>query len=168
LAQDRVARYVEFIGRGDAALEELVQRMCDGEHLPEICRQKDLPYGRVLGWLMEDEGRYRAYQRGLEISAHALVSEALAIADEQKEAVRKDGGTYDPDVARDKLRVETRLKVAGKHAPKMYGERADVNVNHAVKVEIVAFTEEDVRRVAQERRGRVVEGEAAPSVGTAA
>lgn len=126
--QDRQARLLARLSDADATLEEMFQRMtgavlgADGEPvyegLPAICREWDVPYGRVMTWLMADAERYAVYQRALEVQAHALVSETVGISD----------GTEN-DVARDKLRVETRFRVAKHHASKVYGEKVDVNHN---------------------------------------
>lgn len=118
---DRIARYLAMTAPEveSATLDEMVQRMTgmvDGDGvvvmqgLVEICRSWDVPYGKVLLWLMADEVRYGRYQRALEMQAHAYVSETIDIA---------DGGG---DTQRDKLRIETRLKIAEKHAPRMYGK----------------------------------------------
>jgi terminase small subunit-like protein len=122
---DRLARFVEIVApeREEGTLEEMFQRMTSGEGLPGVCASWDVPYGRMLTWLMGDEKRYAVYLRALEVRGHALVDEAVSIADEQKEAFRKNGSTYDPDVARDTLRVQTRLRVAKAHAPALYGEK---------------------------------------------
>ena len=109
---DRAARYIALIEREGETLEEISQRMADGEGLPAICRAWDVPYGRVLGWLMADAKRYAVYQRALEVAAHALVSETVAISDGEPEG----------DTQRDRLRVDTRFRVAKHHAPKVYGE----------------------------------------------
>ena len=126
--QDRQARLLAKLEDSDATLEEMFQRMTgsmlgqDGdpayEGLPAICREWDVPYGRVMTWLMADAERYAVYQRALEVQAHALVSETVDIADDTVN-----------DVARDKLRVETRFRVAKHHASKVYGEKVDVNHN---------------------------------------
>lgn len=121
IRSDRIARYLAKIAPECEVetLDEMVQRMTgmvDGDGvvvmqgLPEICRSWDVPYGKVLLWLMSDEKRYELYKRALEVQAHALVSETVGIADEGV------------DTQRDKLRIETRLKVAEKHAPGMYGK----------------------------------------------
>lgn len=123
--QDRVARYVELIERPDT-LEVISQRVADEGSLALICKSLDVPHGRVLAWLMADAARYAVYLRALEVYAHEKVSETIAIADEQKEAVRKDGGTYDPDVARDALRINTRFRAAKHHAPGLYAEKVEV------------------------------------------
>lgn len=124
IMQDRIARVLERFEREADTLEEIAQRMGgavvgeDGlaifEGLPQICRAWDVPYGRVLSWLMADAERYAVYQRCLEVQAHQLVSEAVGIADDTVN-----------DVARDKLRVDTRFRVAKHHASKVYGEKVE-------------------------------------------
>lgn len=171
LKQDRIARWVEAIeADGDGVLSELGQRIADGALLPEICRQKEWPYGKVLMWLMADADRYSVYLRALEVSGHMLVAESLPLADGVEES--KDA------IAKAKLQIDTRLKIASKHS-KLYADKQDVNVNQAVRVEIVQFTEADVIRVAQAKaaqalpvvRERTFEAvpseESVPSVGTA-
>jgi hypothetical protein len=114
----------------DETLDEIIQRMTgmvDGsgvvvmQGLPEICRSWDVPYGKVLLWLMGDEKRYGMYQRALEMQAHAYAAETIGIADELPGTTEK-GGTDTGDIAWKKLRIETRLKLAEKHAPRMYGK----------------------------------------------
>lgn len=123
IMQDRIARTLEKFADGQATLDEMAQRMggalcVDGvpvyQGLPEICREWDVPYGRVLAWLMADADRYAVYQRALEVQAHLLVAETVSIADDPEN-----------DVARDKLRVETRFRVAKHHASKVYGDKVE-------------------------------------------
>ena len=131
VTNDRLARYLEKVdstpgedgvSAADRTLEEMFHRMTgtlgECEALPAICKAWDVPYGKVLTWLMADAGRYEVYQRALEVQAHLLVSEAVDIAD-----------STENDVARDKLRVETRFRVAKHHASKVYGDKVDVNHN---------------------------------------
>lgn len=128
IMNDRIARTLEKFEQGEATLSEMVQRMTGGvsdaegnpiyEGLPAICKAWDVPYGRVMDWLVADVARYERYQRALEVQAHQLVSEVVAIADDPVN-----------DVARDKLRVETRFRVAKHHASKVYGDKVDINHN---------------------------------------
>jgi hypothetical protein len=122
---DRLARFVEMTSEGceAATLEEMFQRMTSNEGLPAICEAWGVPYGRMLTWLMAEDKRYAVYLRALEVRGHALVDEAVGIADEQAMVVGKNGAVFDPDVSRDKLRVDTRLRVAKAHAPALYGEK---------------------------------------------
>ena len=115
IRSDRIARYLELIEKPDEALDVIVQRMTGGElgyeGLPAICRALDIPYGKVIGWLMADAERYAVYNRALEVQAKALVSEAIEIAD------------VGEDVARDKLRVDTRFRLAKYHDSRVYGDK---------------------------------------------
>jgi len=114
IGKDRLARYLALIEpeREADTLEVIFQRVAGGEGLPKICQAWDVPYGKVLTWLMASADRYSVYQRALEVAAHGLVSEAVDIAD-----------SADPEtVAQARLRVDTRFKVAKFHAKEMYGE----------------------------------------------
>jgi hypothetical protein len=133
LATDRNARYLEMVSpeRADDTLSELQQRMADGEHLPAICKAWGIPYSRVLGWLMADAGRYAVYQRALEIAAHALVAETVAIAD----------GSPPEDTPKARHQTDVRFRVAKHHAAKVYGESDTVGkvlpqVNIAIGVRV--------------------------------
>jgi len=123
--QDRVARYLALVDAPDT-LELIAQRVSEGETLGELCRAWDVPVGRVNTWLMADQSRYDVYKRALEIHAHAKVQETIAIADAQAEVVREDGTTFDPNVVRDRLRVDTRFRVAKYHAPALYADKMEV------------------------------------------
>lgn len=128
---DREARYLSLIGDEPRLLDEMVSRMTGGvatrneggewdhryEGLPEICRDWDVSYGKVLGWLMADESRYAVYQRALEIQAKGLVSEVVGLADGAE------------DVAKAKLMVDTRFRLAKYHDSRVYGDKVDVNHN---------------------------------------
>ena len=52
--------------------------------------------------------------------------EIVAIADEQKVAYDKNGNPFDPDVQRDRLRVDSRKWIASKLKPKKYGEKLEL------------------------------------------
>lgn len=132
IQNDRVARFVEMTGEREAAtLDEMFQRMTtpvsgiEGgkpEGLPAICAAWDVPYGRVMAWLMADAGRYGVYKRALEVAAHGLVAQVIDIADSDS-----------PYVQRDKLKITTRKWIAEQHASDIYRPRStvDMNVSHA-------------------------------------
>lgn len=104
----------------DDVIAELIDRTGKGEPLTRICDDKRMP-GRatVYEWLEADaefSGQFRAARaRGV----HALAEECLEIADKPSK---------DPIEAADKrIRIDTRLRLAGKWLPAIYGERVDVN-----------------------------------------
>lgn len=97
------------------------QRVCDGETLREIAKAWGLPKGPFIQWFTTEHAAL--YDSALKVKADELAHEALAISDEQAAVEKKDGGTYDPDVARDKLRVDTRLRLAEKFDRTRYGNK---------------------------------------------
>lgn len=106
----------------DDMVEELIDRTAKGEPLTVICKDARMPArSSVYEWIEIDQefaGRFRAARaRGV----HALVEECLEIADEP---------TKDPvQVANKRVRIDTRLRLAGKWLPKEYGERIDITQN---------------------------------------
>ena len=115
IMQDRIARYVALIESPDT-LDVIVQRVAEGEGLPALCQAWDVPYGRVLTWLMADVQRYQVYLRALEMAAHALVAETVKLADEAEPET----------VGKKTLQVNTRFRVAKHHAPALYAEKVEV------------------------------------------
>jgi hypothetical protein len=101
---------------GAVAVSVIVQRVADGETLKEICRSRGWPYSVVAKWIAMDEVVKGAYEGALAIWGDALAQEAVAIAD-----------GADPEfVPAAKLKVDTRLKLAGKWDRARYGEKTEV------------------------------------------
>lgn len=96
-------------------------RLCEGETLKEIARAWEVPVGLFIEWYTTEH--LTLFDTALRVKADQLANEALEIADEQKEATDKKGNTYDPEVPRDKLRVDTRLKLAAQFDRARYGAR---------------------------------------------
>ncbi|HWE98843.1 MAG TPA: hypothetical protein VG248_03515 [Caulobacteraceae bacterium] len=88
----------------------------------------------VMRWLDQFPEFREQYARARERQADLLVDEALEIADDTSGDVimGKHGPMMDAEfVARSKLRVETRKWMAGKLAPKKYGEASRVELTGA-------------------------------------
>lgn len=112
LKQDKLARYVELVA--DPGFLELVcQRLACGETLSAITQSLEVPYSRIMYWLMDDDDRYTRYERALVAQARYEVDQALEIA---------DAVTDKDDVAAARLRTDVRFKRAKHHAPKEYGD----------------------------------------------
>ena len=109
-------------------------RIAEGESLRDIAASWEVPVGRMLAWVLSDEDRYKAYCKATEIAAHALMHEVIAIAD-------SDG----PDVGRDKLRIETRFKVAAAHARDRYGAQSAGGGSTNVQVIVQRMGANDAR-----------------------
>ena len=97
-------------------MEIVIQRVLDGESLKAIARSWKLPVTRFVKWISDEEKRLAEYEGALRIRADELVYEAVERAE----------GTIGPDgelseVARDKLVIDTNLKVAAMWDKQKYG-----------------------------------------------
>lgn len=106
----------------DDQIVELLERTAKGEPLTRVCRDPRMPArSSVYDWIESDEefaGRFRAARaRGV----HAMAEECLEIADEE---VAKDDSVA---VANKRVRIDTRLRLAGKWLSREYGDKLDVN-----------------------------------------
>jgi hypothetical protein len=90
-------------------MEVVIQRVIDGESLRQIARAWKLPVTRFVKWISDDEKRLAEYEGALRIRADELVHEALITAETGE------------DVARDKLVIDTGLKVAAMWDKQRYG-----------------------------------------------
>ena len=126
------ARWAE-IEATEGTLELVCQRIAEGEPLRGVAAGWGIPTGQMVAWLLADEGRAQSYYRASEIAAHVAMGEVVGIADTGE------------DVARDKLRIETRFKLAAAHAKGRYGSADGAS---APKVQIVV--QRGVKMVASE------------------
>lgn len=117
-----LARFAE-VTENPSTMPILAQRLSEGETLKEIAKDWEIPYGRLAQWVIEDRERSEQYNVALKIWADSLAQECVSISDEQNMVTTERGTTFDPDVPRDKLRIETRLKLAGKWDRNRYGEQ---------------------------------------------
>lgn len=107
----------------DAA--EIVSRLSKGEPLTHICADDWLPCDdTVRNWADANPDFARDIARAREAGFDAIALECLAIADAPNATVNPE--TREPEVrdpSRDRLRVETRLKLLAKWDPKRYGDK---------------------------------------------
>lgn len=105
-------------GRPSDYTPELVSEICDrlskGEPLAAICRDDHMPSrGTVYAWAKDRPDVSERIARARDDGFDAIAGECLEIADK----------TTVEDVQRDRLRVETRLKLLAKWDPKRYGDK---------------------------------------------
>ena len=119
-----MARPSEFTQ--EAALS-ICSRLATGEPLVKICDSDDLPHvSTVYRWLAANESFRDMYARAREDQADTLADEIIAISDEQRSAITRDGTVYDPEVNRDRLRIDARKWVAAKLRPRKYGDKLEL------------------------------------------
>lgn len=93
-------------------VEEICTRLWAGEPLAQICRDEHMAAARtVYQWMDADPQVETVIAQARKHGAHAIAVDALNIADNL---------TGDPQ--RDRLRVDTRLKLLAKWSPKDYGD----------------------------------------------
>jgi hypothetical protein len=105
-------------GRPSIYTQELVdiilQRIADGESLRSVCRDKKMPHvSTVIKWRSENQEFLAQYEEARISQAQHLFDQLIDIADTGE------------DVARDRLRVDTRKWYLSKVLPKVYGDKID-------------------------------------------
>jgi hypothetical protein len=97
----------------DELVEEIVRRVMAGESISHICQRKGMPDRRTVHrWLAKDTEFKKAYNEAALVRAHELLTESLEIADREKSTAK--------DVAADRLRINTRMKLAAVYNPKAF------------------------------------------------
>jgi hypothetical protein len=133
----RTGRPKEF---NDRIKEEMLERLANGQNLKDICRLKHMPSPvTVYAELEKDRIFSNLFTRARLSMADTLFDECLSICDDDSNDLVKldDGSTIvnHAKIQRDKLRVDTRLRIAGKLNPKRYSDKlldsaANVTVNN--------------------------------------
>jgi hypothetical protein len=112
-------------------MEVVCQRVIAGESLTVIAQSWDIAPGRFKRWIAADDERMAEYELAERMLADQLAHEALSIADGDMplESVDEDGNPVaQHDNARDKLRIDTRLKLAAQWDRDKYGARIDTKI----------------------------------------
>lgn len=110
----------------DDQVEELLARIASGqESLSAICRDKRMPgLSTVYDWLECDPEFAGKFHARRAIGVRAMVDDCKEIADAPvKDAV---------DVANKRVRIDTRLRLAGKWLRAEFGDHIDVNTKSEV------------------------------------
>jgi hypothetical protein len=122
-------------GRPSAYSPEIVDAICvrleDGESLAAICREGGMPsQSMVYRWLEANEAFRERYARARERQAHTMADMAIRDAIEAK------------DAALGRLAFDARRWFAGKLAPKVYGDKLELDATVRAAVSAEPLTEE--------------------------
>lgn len=145
-------------GRPSDYTQELAAEICERiattpRGLDFICAQEARfpAAGTVSRWLGEKPEFRESYLRARERQADLIFDECLEIMDTPQngvETITKPDGTVETRegdmLGHRKLRVDARLRMAGKLAPKKYGDRQVIagDPNEPLTVNIVRFEED--------------------------
>lgn len=118
---------------------ELANAICEAiattpRGLDYICRHnKEFPSAATVHRMLNEDKEFcESYLRARERQADLIFDECLEIADDCTNDSKYVGESGDTEVcnnewiSRSKLRVDTRMRMAGKLAPKKYGDKVDV------------------------------------------
>lgn len=116
--------------------EAICQRLAEGESLRSICTSEDMPVqSTVFRWLVKNEEFREQYTRAREAQADTLFDDILDIADDARNDWMERRGEEDAGwqangehIQRSRLRVDARKWMAGKLAPKKYGDKQQMQV----------------------------------------
>lgn len=110
-----------------AFLDDLCDHLSKGLPMAEWSRRKGNPSLDVVeDWCKADESIARSIAHAREVGGDAIAADALRIADDTT-----------GDTLRDRLRVETRLKLLAKWHPKRYGDRQQLEHSGGVSIQVV-------------------------------
>lgn len=134
--------------------ETIYQCLSEGKSLLSICEAMGIPYSTARQWELDLPEHAAKSTRAREIGCHFLAEQCLSIADTPLEGIettlKADGGIEERRgdmLAHRKLQIETRMRLIGKWAPKLYGEK--VTQEHtgpnggAIRSETVNMTAEE-------------------------
>jgi hypothetical protein len=118
----------------EATCAEICNRLCAGESLRTICRDDHMPVcSTVFVWLSKHPVFAEQYARARDVQADAIFEEILDIADdasndwmERREKENPGWQANGEHIQRSRLRVDARKWMAGKLAPKKYGDKIQV------------------------------------------
>ena len=104
---------IEEAGGEEGLVFLICAQMASGVSLKDWCKHYDLERGLVWAFLTQKEEWVQQYYRALEGLADEYVGEVVGIAD----------GSTPEEIGVDKVRIDTRFKVASKYANSRFGDK---------------------------------------------
>lgn len=146
----------------DELSDTICERLADGESLNAICKDSSMPAkGTVYNWLANPNLSefLDKYTQARERQAETFIDECVDIADNTASDTivkkSKSGEEFEAPnhewITRSRLRVDTRIKIAEKLAPRKYTPRKALE--HSGKISTSDLTEEQL-----DARIKVIEG----------
>jgi len=139
----------------DTLKKEFLDALLATKGVAKACKKVGVGAATFFRYIGREENReFRtAVDTCREAIADVLFDECVTIADEtDKDQLKDDRGRPIPNqaaIARDRLRIDTRIRVAGKLRPKKYGDQPQVQVG--VNVGNVLCDEETRHQIAEMR-----------------
>lgn len=110
--------------------ETIYEALAEGNSLLSICEAMGISYSTARRWEFDHPEHAAKSTRARELGCHYLAEECLRIADTpqlgEERTIKPDGLVEKKEadmLAHRRLQIETRMRLIGKWAPKIYGER---------------------------------------------
>ncbi|HEY8878288.1 MAG TPA: terminase [Roseateles sp.] len=117
----------------DSDAETIYQCLAEGKSLLSICEAMGLAYSTARQWELDHPEHAAKSARARELGCHFLAEQCLQIADtpvEGVETTEKPDGSIEVKrgdmLQHRKLQIDTRMRLIGKWAPKIYGDKLAV------------------------------------------
>lgn len=137
----------------EEALNNLLDRLADGKKaLSALCDELGIGRRTVYDRIERDPDFAQRYKSRRAIGVRAIIDDCLTIADEP--------ATTEIEIKNKRVRIDTRLRLAGKWSPKEFGEKVELTGRNGGPIETV-----DLSRLSQEqleqygRLAAIAEGE---------
>jgi hypothetical protein len=120
--------------------DEILERLSNGEPLTKICRDDHMPaVSTVFRWEKTVEGFSEEVTRARECSADHFSHEIIEISDENPICTTEGEnftrtGTDPAGIQRNKVRIDTRIKLMQMLKRKTYGDKLDLNVSGELSI----------------------------------
>jgi hypothetical protein len=112
------------------AADTILAKIAEGKSLASICKEDpNLPPASTFrSWVIDDvDGLSARSARAYSIGHDAIADECIQIADEPPGINPMTGATDGGDVQHKRLRIDSRLRLLGKWAPKKYGDKLEID-----------------------------------------
>lgn len=111
---------------------EVLAGISKGDSLSQVCKDLGLVYITVYNWMkVHSDTFFKDSPCAYEAGYDKIADDCFEIADQSQHDVTVDDKgreTVNGEVIqRSKLRIDTRLRLLGKWAPKRYGDKVDLN-----------------------------------------
>lgn len=132
-----------------AVVDTILEKIRQGESLASICKPDNMPAASTFRlWVAEDIDNLSARSaRAYEVGYDAIADQCVEIADEEPDIHPITGAKDSASVQHKRLRIDTRLRLLGKWAPKKYGDKLELGGE--VKVGVAEAIREARERAAQ-------------------
>lgn len=150
---------VRTVGRpssyDEVKAEELLMRLAEGETLTAICRSMGMRPRTVYSWTESHPDFAERFKAAREFGDCVIEDEAIDLADERnpdeiidesETGMRKR--TAD-NVARSRLRVETRLKVVARRKGAKISNEIKISQKEAAEIQVKTLTNEQLLEIAR-------------------